>query len=313
MSGVLTESAEQTRSESQSTDNPFRNQPLSLDYAIETPETVVLHYQLAGPAVRMRAFLIDLLIRSAVTLILGLLMMVLGVFIPDVAAGLFLIWMFVNGWGYYAIFEGLWRGTTPGKRVMGLRVIHENGHPINLWMAINRNFIRAVDSTPLYLPGLIAMFCSRRFQRLGDLTAGTIVITERRVQLPREPIILEKIDPIPLAQLNKYKPDEQTLAVIGDFLSRRVAVDYKRGHELSRPLAHELARKFQFRGDPELVRKFPMAFIARVYVTFLRPENYQEHPEHEPPTEHDSESEYEPVPEENILDDDFDESEAYHE
>lgn len=305
MSGVLTETAERTRAESQTSDNPFRHQPLSLDYAIETPETVVLHYQLAGPAVRMRAFLIDFLIRSAVTLVLGIALIFLGAFIPGIATGLFLLWMFINGWGYYAIFEGLWRGTTPGKRVMGLRVIHENGHPINLWMAINRNFIRAVDSTPFYIPGLIAMFCSRRFQRLGDLTAGTIVITQRRVQLPREPIILEKIDPIPLAQLNKYKPDEQTLAVIGDFLSRRVAVDYKRGHELSRPLAHELARKFQFRGDPELVRKFPMAFIARVYVTFLRPENQLEQPVHKAPAE--------PQPERDVVEEEVFEAELLDE
>ncbi|MEZ6048350.1 MAG: RDD family protein [Planctomycetaceae bacterium] len=252
------------------TDNPFRNQPLSLDYAVETPETVVLHYQLAGPAVRLNAYLIDFFIRAAITFFLSIMLNLVGVFLPGVSSGLFLIWMFVNGWGYYAICEGFFQGRTIGKSVVGLRVIHKNGHPINLWMAINRNFIRAVDSTPFYIPGLISMICTRQFQRLGDLTAGSVVITERRVQLPREPVILEKIDPLPLNQLNHYRPDEQTLAVIGDFLSRRIAVEFKRGHEISRPLAHELARRFEFRGDPDLVRKFPMAFLARVYVTFLR-------------------------------------------
>ena len=252
------------------TDNPFRNEPLSLDYAVETPETVVLHYQLAGPAVRMMAYMLDFIIRATATFVISIIVEFAGLLAPGFAMGLFLLWLFINGWGYYAICEGFFHGKTIGKHVLGMRVIHENGHPINFWMAVNRNFIRAVDSTPLYIPGLISMICSRKFQRLGDLTAGTVVITERRVRLPREPVILEKIDPIPLNQLNQYKPDEQTLAVIGDFLSRRVAVDYKRGHELSRPLAHEMARKFQFRGDPELVRKFPMAFIARIYVTFIR-------------------------------------------
>ncbi|QDU81913.1 RDD family protein [Polystyrenella longa] len=261
--------------DTQTTDNPFRNQPLSLDYAVETPETVVLHYQLAGPAVRLMAYTIDFVIRATITFVLMIIFTVAGLYLPGLATGLFLLWLFINGWGYYAICEGFFHGKTPGKNVLGLRVIHENGHPINFWMAINRNFIRAVDSTPLYIPALISMFCSRKFQRLGDLTAGTVVITERRVRLPREPVILEKIDPLPLNLLNQYKPDEQMLAVIGDFLSRRIAIDYKRGHELSRPLAHELARKFQFRGDPELVRKFPMAFIARVYVTFIPNEQNQ--------------------------------------
>lgn len=262
-------------------DEPSQPQErLSLEYEVETPEDILLHYQLAGPSVRMMAYGIDFLIRLGLTGLLGLSLIFLGIALPGVASGIFFIWLFLNGWGYYIISEGFFRGKSLGKHVFGLRVVHELGYPINMRMAVTRNLIRAVDSVPFYIPALISMFCSKQFQRLGDHASGTIVITERKVRLPREPIILEKIERLPSHEINLFVPDEQTLAVIADFLSRRVAVRYERGHEISYPLARELASNLKYSGDPELVKKFPMAFLARVYVTFLKTENQnQDQPE----------------------------------
>jgi len=242
---------------------------------VETPENVVLHYQLAGPSVRLLAYGIDVLIRLALTGIVCLLLLLMSMALPGVSMGLLMIWIFVNGWGYYIFCEGLFKGKSLGKHALGLRVVHELGYPINLRIATTRNLLRAVDATPLYIPGLISMVCSKHFKRMGDHASGTIVITERKVNLPREPIILEKIERLPPEEINQFVPDEQTLAVIADSLSRRVAVSYDRGHEICFQLARELARSFQFKGDPDLIRKFPMAFLARVYVTFLKQDNNQ--------------------------------------
>jgi len=84
-------------------------------------------------------------------------------------------------WGYFAIFEIVWKGQTPGKRVAGIRVIKENGRPINAFEAIGRNFMRAVDMQPgiLYGFGLVCMMLNKQSRRLGDFVAGTVVVHEK--------------------------------------------------------------------------------------------------------------------------------------
>ncbi len=98
-------------------------------------------------------------------------------------------------WFYGGLFETFWNGQTPGKRLLHLRVLTVDGEPISAWQAILRNILRAADALPivawpgtdpraaflpLYMTGLLACLCSRRFQRLGDLVAGTMVVVEQR-------------------------------------------------------------------------------------------------------------------------------------
>jgi hypothetical protein len=87
------------------------------------------------------------------------------------------------------IFEWLWNGQTPGKRIMKLRVIREDGRPITLWEAVSRNLLRIIDAAPgfvipIYSVGLVSVFLSSRDQRLGDLFTGTVVIRERTDEAP---------------------------------------------------------------------------------------------------------------------------------
>jgi uncharacterized RDD family membrane protein YckC len=82
--------------------------------------------------------------------------------------------------GYFALFEAYWRGQTPGKKVMKLRVIKDSGRQITFFESLARNTIRIVDYLPgLYLVGVIAMLCNKANKRLGDLAAGTLVVHER--------------------------------------------------------------------------------------------------------------------------------------
>ena len=113
-------------------------------------------------------------------LILGLGTSVIS-FIPSTigpALGIFVL--FAIYWGYFAIFEIIWKGQTPGKRVAGVRVIKESGRPINAYEAIGRNLMRAVDAMPgIYGVGLVCMMLNKQSRRLGDFVAGTVVVHEK--------------------------------------------------------------------------------------------------------------------------------------
>ena len=77
---------------------------------------------------------------------------------------------FVLYYGYFALFEALWAGQTPGKRVIGIRVIVAAGRPLSGLDAVLRNVLRIIDQLPgMYAVGLLAIFLTERNQRLGDL------------------------------------------------------------------------------------------------------------------------------------------------
>src|SRR5262249_17373134 len=77
-----------------------------------------------------------------------------------------------------------------------------------------------------------------------------------------------KIEPLSRTELGGYVPPSQTLALVEEFLSRRHVLTYRRGHAMAYLLARSLAKRLNFTGDPHLVDRYPMAFLARVYATF---------------------------------------------
>ncbi|MDX1968834.1 MAG: RDD family protein [Planctomycetaceae bacterium] len=260
---------------------------LSLNLSIETPENVVLTHQLAGPTYRLAAYLIDLVLRVGVFLGLTTFIMVVGAMtLPGLAIGTTLLLLFLLEWGYTIGFEFFWQGRTPGKYICGLRAIHENGQPLSWWGATLRNLVRIGDMLPtmllygeeagiflilpIYGPALVAMLMSPKLQRLGDLAARTVVVHSRRARLPRDPVIYDKIPPLDPAEINAVVPRSETLALIDQFLGRRSVLTYERGHELAGNLAQALAQRLDYQGDSDAVRKYPMAFLARVYVTFTK-------------------------------------------
>ncbi len=155
---------------------------------IDTPEQIALELPLAGIGSRFLAIAIDTLIQGALyflTALVFLLILPLGssmlMFLPRLVGPAMAIFIgFAIYWGYFAIFEILWKGQTPGKRYAGIRVIKESGRPINAFEAIGRNLMRAVDGMPgIYGVGLVCMMCNRQSRRLGDFVAGTVVVHEK--------------------------------------------------------------------------------------------------------------------------------------
>lgn len=140
---------------------------------IATPEGIELSLRLAGPVARALAWTIDLVVRLAILFAAGLALSQLGNF----GAGLFLLGWFFLEWLFPALCEVHWGGATPGKKVFGLVVLHDDGTPVRWPAALARNLLRAIDFLPFfYVFGLLAMLANRDFKRLGDLVAGTVVV-----------------------------------------------------------------------------------------------------------------------------------------
>jgi uncharacterized RDD family membrane protein YckC len=152
---------------------------------IRLPEGVTFSLPLAGPVSRCLAFLIDLLLISALTTAIEQALAPVRMWQQDLGLGL-LILFYLAAWLLYGILsEYLWFGQTFGKWLLGLRVVDSAGLELQFHQVAIRNLIRSVDLFPvLGLTGGITMLCNRRLQRLGDLAAGTVVVRKRQPALP---------------------------------------------------------------------------------------------------------------------------------
>jgi len=159
--------------------------------SITTPEGIELHLRLAGPVPRACAWAIDLAVRVAVMIVLFMVLAGLG----GLGMGMFLIAVFLLEWLYPAFCEIHFDGATPGKKAMGLRVVSDDGTPVQPGAAVVRNLLRAVDFLPVaYGLGLASMLVNREFKRLGDLVAQTVVIYREE---PRSSVALPPAAPLP--------------------------------------------------------------------------------------------------------------------
>lgn len=147
--------------------------PLDTVRSVATPEGCELRLRVAGPVARARAFLIDAVIRFLIFVAAVVVLQYFGA----LGQGLAILTYFVLGWFYNIAFEALNHGATPGKRLCQLTVLHDDGTPVSWDAAFIRNTLRFVDAMPIgYAFGLIAMGFNAASKRLGDLSAGTVVV-----------------------------------------------------------------------------------------------------------------------------------------
>jgi uncharacterized RDD family membrane protein YckC len=203
-----------------------------------TPEHVRFDYQLAGPFHRLAAYFVDSIAMVAGCLGIALALSYLG----SAGMGVTLFLWFVIFWGYGGLFETLWNGQTPGKRAFGLRVVSLGGLTINAQQAVLRNILRGVDVLPPLFPGLVSMLCSRQFQRLGDLAAGTMVIVEGRLRGPDVSWGKKSRDDLDALIPPNFHPDHQLVEVLGSYVGRRNDFSAARRRDLSGLLAKHFIR-----------------------------------------------------------------------
>ncbi|WP_045881621.1 RDD family protein [Pseudomonas chlororaphis] len=204
--------------------------PLDTRYQVETPEGIDLPLRPAGLMSRALAFAIDLGFRG---LILGVTFMVLG-FLGQLGMGLGSILLFLVSWWYMVLFEVLNQGCSPGKRLMGLRVVQDDGTPIGWGPSLIRNLLRFVDMLPFgYFLGAISCLQHPTFKRLGDLAAGTLVIyREQPVPRPTLPAAPPKTPPFALSLTEQR--------AILSFAERQAQLSAQRVEELAGLLAEPL-------------------------------------------------------------------------
>jgi uncharacterized RDD family membrane protein YckC len=208
-------------------------------YIIDTPENIEFAYDVGGIGSRFLAAIVDSLLigiaEIVVFVLIGLTISSLDLGASatgSVLAALGGLLAFAILWGYYIAFELLWNGQSPGKRMIGLRVVREGGRPITFVGSAIRNLIRIVDFLPFFYGiGVVVMFVDRRARRLGDLAAGTLVVKERRgVSLESltapgttlVPIKARHGEPLPQPTLpNVELLNDRDYNLIQEFLSRR--------------------------------------------------------------------------------------------
>jgi uncharacterized RDD family membrane protein YckC len=236
------------------------------ELVIETPERVELHYVLANVGNRFLAAAIDHLIQ------IGLMVIVI------VAAGALSDWRFFNSmnvwaaaltvlaifviyWGYFVAFETFWSGQTPGKRMMRLRVVREDGRPVRFFEVFVRNLLRlAIDFQPLpsYAIGVVSIIFSARSKRVGDFVAGTVVVKERATEAPSLDDIV-KISEFEQRKLNRAAPapfvadtrqlSAQELRAVQTFLKRRYELVEPNRTALAMRIAQPLTIKLGIPSD----------------------------------------------------------------
>ena len=165
---------------------------------IITPENIPLTLEPAGIATRTGALCIDILVQVSIALVLVIITAILTSVLSiggweSFGSIVAIIGSFLLLFGYFLLFETIWNGQTPGKRVFGLRVVRDGGYPISFYASAIRNLLRVIDFLPMsYAAGALSVFFSPQYKRLGDIVAGTIVIKER----PTDPAAAFRTGPV---------------------------------------------------------------------------------------------------------------------
>jgi len=259
---------------------------IDLTATITTPENIQFEYRIAGPFRRIPAFLVDLIVRIIAFLSIFFVVACSGIvqlfpFLSQFATVgiVLLLAYFLIDWFYGVFFETYWNGRTIGKWISKIQVISVDGRPISAYQATIRNFLRLADlapmmslgvlfaneATPFLFPtGLIAIVCmamTNRFQRLGDLAAGTMVVVDERAWVPPK----VKLEDPRVASLSELIPanfmmSRSMVRAVALYAERRMRMPVARRMELSAILAAPLMAQLGLRSDTS-----PDLFLCALY------------------------------------------------
>ncbi len=250
---------------------PRKKLPEKLDCytKVVTPENIQFEYALAGPFQRLPAYIADVIIWNLAFwgFAFALLMIVGMIGLPSIAeVGLFVgfIVYFLLSWFYAVFFEAYYNGRTPGKALFRLRAVGIDGRPINGVQSGLRNLLRLadinimlslqilVDDAPPYpmfptlIVGLVTMLVSSKMQRVGDLAAGTMVISESRKYSPWN-LQPEDLRAFGLAELipHTFEISSSLAQTVGLYMENRRRLGLARREEIAGKIAKPLIRKFE--------------------------------------------------------------------
>ncbi|GAC1385213.1 MAG: RDD family protein [Herpetosiphon sp.] len=228
---------------------------------IETPEQIAVEYTVAGIGGRFVAACLDHFLIGVLAALFGSVavrLLVNGSGQGSLEAGLFGTSLYLILCAYYIVFETLWNGRTPGKRLVGLRVIQRGGQPVGFFDSAVRNIVRLVDFVPvLYGFGVVCMFADRQGRRLGDFAAGTITVKENvryaLTELDRPVVHVEGpiADLLTIPALDRLTSEDYEMVQL--FFSRRRALTPQARVRLATMLVGGMEQRLGYRivGDAE--------------------------------------------------------------
>jgi uncharacterized RDD family membrane protein YckC len=224
---------------------------------VRTPESVELTYHLAGLGSRFLAVVVDQTLQIAILVAIVAGLALAGAHaapqrheavgdktIQAIAIAIVVFTIFAIFFGYFIAFEAFWNGQTPGKKLLGIRVVRDGGFPVDLGASVVRNLVRVGELIfGYYALAAASSLLSKENKRLGDYAAGTLVVRDASIQLPEERVPPSE----PVYGATRYLSGEER-GLIARFLERR--------HELSedrrRTLAAQIAARLRDRLPPEM-------------------------------------------------------------
>jgi uncharacterized RDD family membrane protein YckC len=244
---------------------------------VDTPEQIALEFPLAGIGSRFLAVAIDTLLQIAVFIVLAAgtffassviarVLPMLGAWLTFAPAVMIFL-IFCLYWGYFAGFEILWKGQTPGKRVAGIRVIRESGRPIDASAAILRNLVRIIDFLPgMYGIGVTCMLLNRQSRRLGDFVAGTVVVHDRQPEDARSAWSPSKPEGAAVAGGANPMPiriSDAELVLIEAYLERRSGLDWQARDRTATMIVRRISEKTGTKPEPGQTEDEFLETVAR--------------------------------------------------
>jgi len=211
---------------------------------VRTGEAVAIRYELAGLGSRFLAVIVDLVAQVLIVVVLGIAFAFASPLLARaplgknleawaIAAGFLALFLIFFGW--FIIFEIWWSGRTPGKRMLGLRVVRDGGFPIDAGASIIRNLVRIVEVTlGFYTLSAISALISRENKRLGDFAAGTIVVRDRTETVADLDAYLSQPS---RADTGLSEPDR---LLVERFLARRATLDGSARERLAARIAAQV-------------------------------------------------------------------------
>ncbi|WP_312115087.1 RDD family protein [Brevibacillus reuszeri] len=248
--------------------------------SVVTPEHVMLRFQTAGVGSRATAQLIDMVLLFLVNITVFILFSIAffgnnNLFFLETenyALAIALLFIFVLNFGYYLFLEAFWGGQTVGKRLLGIRVIRDNGQPITFLSSTIRNLFRIIDMLPTgYFLGAMVSLFHPRDKRIGDLVAGTIVVMEsgqtpsffqkKRIKKLQEQAGLESFS---LSEAQKQAITREDWQLLSTFISRLSSLTKEKKQELGQQIAATLSKKLDMEDVP-MVKENPLLFLQGLY------------------------------------------------
>jgi uncharacterized RDD family membrane protein YckC len=242
--------------------------------SVRTPESIAFSYELAGLGSRFLALAVDMALQVLilVAILWGFALIgsqaskpAMKTSIPVATAESFAVAvivtiLFLVFFGYFIAFEAFWNGQTPGKKLLGIRVVRDGGYPLDLAGSFIRNLVRVGEFVlGLYAMSAVATLLSSENKRLGDMAAGTIVVRDARAHslaAIRERANLEQ-------QPRSAMLSDEEHALIARFVARRdgMAAEHRRAlaAQIADRVRTRVSRDLQHLGDEELIERLNAA------------------------------------------------------